>query len=75
MLLSGSLEVIIIKDTVECILLSVMVPHHELLSEHVDPLVHQSDLLRLNEFALGSALFDRFLNFRFLSHPRGLLEA
>ena len=73
MLLSCSQEVVIIEDLVERVLLSVVIPNHKLLAEHVDAFVHQSDLFWLDELSLRSTLVHRFLMFHLFSHPGRLL--
>ena len=72
-LLSGSQEVVVIEDLIECVLLSIVVPNYKLLAEHVHSFVHQGYLLWLDELSLRSTLVHRFFLFHFFSHPGGLL--
>ena len=73
MLLSGSQVVVVVEDLIERVLLPVVVPDHKLLAEHVHSLVHQSDIIWLDELSLGSTLVHRFFLFHLFSHPGGLL--
>jgi len=69
MLLSGTQEVVVIEDLIERVLLPVVIPNNKLLAEHINSLIHQSDLLWLDELSLRSTLLHRFFLFHFFSHP------